>query len=235
MMPWIFLPSQRLGKGTHQWTLGTASSVCWSGSISVIHRDSYSCRLLPTQWLEHMEWIQAWRKTTWGFSAFDCYILYHPTASSKNSGKTSAFLEELEIMFTFMALSIVPHRWRLQVWHSLKSRQTGRIRYVGYFWLGWTCEGTHAHTHGHGLGTSYQSSCWQVCVLSEGKANVNRWPPLCWLCACYDCALWSPMNILKRILPTSTRNFCKNIHTTLWVTMTQSYERSLTNMFLPRT
>ena len=73
------------------------------GGVGLMHRDSYICQLLPSQQFEHMELLRAQLKGN-KVRPFDVYVLYHPPTSDTTSG----FLDELETLFTDIALSIIP-------------------------------------------------------------------------------------------------------------------------------
>ena len=71
--------------------------------VGLMHRNSYTCQLLPSQRFEHMELLCARLKGN-NVRPFEVYVLYHPPTH----GTTSCFLDELETLLTDIALSIVP-------------------------------------------------------------------------------------------------------------------------------
>lgn len=79
------------------------------GGIGLLHRDSLSCKLVPPKQnkFKHMELMRT-RVTGALMRPLDVYVLYRPPSSAKNSSTITAFLEELETLFSDVALSIVP-------------------------------------------------------------------------------------------------------------------------------
>ena len=77
------------------------------GGVGLLHRETYSCKLLASPCFKHMELLRA-RLTGTNVRPFDVYVVYHPPVSTKNSGTLTDFITELETLFNAITLSVVP-------------------------------------------------------------------------------------------------------------------------------
>ena len=77
------------------------------GGVGLLHRETYSCKLLASPCFKHMELLRA-RLTGTNVRPFDVYVVYHPHVSTKNSGTLTDFITELETLFNAITLSVVP-------------------------------------------------------------------------------------------------------------------------------